>query len=96
MLSEPAFSTFQGFFDLEPERRIEELEGLGELPVMVFYADQLQAMQRHLEESEGPIPDPSLLEIVRWKLGVSARTLVDLVTKRDFRARLPGLRSRAL
>ncbi len=96
MLSEPAFSTFQGFFDIEPERRVEELEGVGELPMMVFYADQLQVMQRHLEEREGPIPEPSLIEIVRWKLGVSARTLVDLVTKRDLRARLTDFRGRAL
>lgn len=83
MLSEPAFSSFQGFFDLEPERRIEELDGVGEMLMMVFYADQLQAVQRDLEKKEGPIPDPSLLEILRWKLGLSARTLVDVVRRHD-------------
>ena len=96
MLSEPAFSSFQGFFDLEPERRIEELEGFGEMPMMVFYADQLQAVQRDLEEREGPIPDPSLLGILRWKLGVLARTLVDVATGRDVSHQLPGFRDRAL
>lgn len=96
MLSEPAFTTFQGFFDLEPERRIEELEGVGKMPMMVFYADQLQALQRDLEEREGPIPEPSLPDIVRWKLGVWARTMVDLVTKRASRGRSSDLRDRIL
>ncbi len=53
-------------------------------------------MQRDLEEREGPIPDPSLLEILRWKLGVSARTLVDVATGRDISHQLPGFRDRAL
>jgi hypothetical protein len=96
MLSEAAFKTFKGFFDLEPERRIEDLDGVGEMPMMVFYGDQLQAMQRDLEEREGPIPEPTLFEILRWKIGVKARTLVDLLTNRDLRARSRGLRNRAL
>ena len=64
--------------------------------MMVFYADQLKAVQRDLEEREGPIPDPSLLEILRWKLGVSARTLLDMATGRDVSHQLPGFRDRAL
>lgn len=96
MLSEPAFKTFKGFFDLEPERRIEKLEGVGEMPMMVFYGDQLQAVQKELEEREGPIPEPSFFEILRWKLGVKARTLVDLVTNRDLKAQSPGLRNKVL
>jgi hypothetical protein len=96
MLSEPAFTSFQGFFDLEPENRIEELEGVGEMPMMVFYADQLRTVQRSIEEKEGPIPDPSFFEILRWKLGVSARTVADLVTGRDVDHQLPGFRDRAL
>lgn len=96
MLSEPAYSSFQGFFDLEPERRVEELEGIGEFPMMVFYADQLRALQRDLEDREGPIPEPSLLEVMRWRLGVMVRTLVDLVRGRHSRARSQSLGNKAL
>ena len=56
------------------------------MPMMVFYADQLQMVQRNLEEKEGPIPEPSLFEIMRWKVGVMARTFVDLATNRDSKA----------
>ena len=45
MISEPAFSNFDGFFGLEPERRVGDLEGIGERKMMVFYAEQLASVQ---------------------------------------------------
>ena len=57
----------------------------------VFYADQLRAVQKGLEDREGPIPEPSFFEVMSWRLGVMARTLVDQVTKRPSRARLQSL-----
>ncbi len=56
MLSEPAFSNIDDFFSLEPERRVVELEGIGEHEMMVFYAEQLASLQDELEKTEGPIP----------------------------------------
>ena len=82
MVSESAFSTFNGFFGLEPERRVMELEGVGEHQMMVFYADQLASVQEQLDNEEGPIPDPSLFQVLSWKLSVALRTLVDMVTRR--------------
>jgi hypothetical protein len=96
MLSEPAFSNFGGFFDLEPENRMEELEGVGEMPMKVYYADQLQTVQRDLAKREGPIPDPSRFAILQWKVGVLARTMVDVITGRDVGHQLPGFRDKAL
>ncbi len=83
MISEPAFSTFGGFFGLEPERRIEKLDGVGELGVMVFSRAQLAALQDELDKEEGPVPDPALLKVLRSKLGVQIHTLVDFVIGRN-------------
>jgi hypothetical protein len=96
MLSEPAFSHFGGFFDLEPENRMEELEGVGEMPMKVYYSDQLRTLQRDLTRREGPIPEPSRFAILRWKLGVLARTTLDMITGRDVGNQLPGFRDKAL
>ena len=83
MLSEPAFSNIDDFFSLEPERRVVELEGIGEHEMMVFYAGQLASLQDELDKTEGPIPDPSLSQILRWNLGLRVRTLVDMVMRRN-------------
>ncbi len=83
MLSELAFSNFDDFFGLEPERRMVELEGIGEHEMIVFSAEQLASLQDELEKTEGPIPDPSLSQILRWKLGLLVRTLLDMVRWRN-------------
>ncbi len=83
MVSESAFSNFGDFFGLEPERRVVELEGIGELRTMVFFAEQLALVQEELDNEEGPIPDPSLAQILRWKLALLVRTLLDMVTRRS-------------
>ena len=62
MVSESAFSNFDGFFDLEPERRVVELEGIGEYRMMVFYKEQLASLQERLDNEEGPIPAPSFFQ----------------------------------
>ena len=83
MLSESAFSSFGGFFGLEPERLIVELEGIGKHCMMVFDAEQLALLQQELDNKEGPIPDPSLFQVLRWKLGLRVRTLLDMVKRRE-------------
>ena len=87
MFSEPAFSNIDDFFGLEPERRVVELEGIGEHRTVVFYAEQLASVQERLDNEEGPIPDPSVAQVLRWKLGLMIHTLVDMVTGRSPRAK---------
>ncbi len=82
MVSESAFSNFGDFFGLKPERRVVELEGIGEHRTMVFYAEQLASVQERLDKEEGPIPDPSLFQVLSWKLSMLVRTLLDLVAPR--------------
>ncbi len=82
MVSEAAFSNFEGFFGLKPEGRVVELDGIGEHRTMVFYAEQLASVQARLDIEEGPIPDPSLFRVLSWKLSVLVRTFLDLVARR--------------
>lgn len=81
MLSEPAFSTFDGFFDLEPESRMEMVDGVGEMAMKVFSAEQLAVLQDELDRTEGPTRSPTLSQIVRWKLSVKLHTFVDTVLR---------------
>ncbi len=82
MVSESTFSNFDGFFGLKPERRVVELDGIGEHRTMVFYAEQLASVQERLDNEEGPIPDPSLFQVLSWTLSVRVRGLLDLVAGR--------------
>ncbi len=44
--------------------------------MMVFYAEQLASVQERLDNEEGPIPDPSLFQVLSWKLSLLVRTLL--------------------
>lgn len=90
MLSEPAFSSFDGFFGLEPERRMMTLEGIGEREMMVFYAAQLASIQGEQQDVEGPIPHTSLSQILWWHFGLGVRTLLDMVIAAVRRVPLVG------
>ena len=59
-----------------------ELDGIGEHRTMVFYAEQLASVQERLDDEEGPIPDPSLFQVLSWTLSVRVRGLLDLVAGR--------------
>ena len=96
MVSESAFSKFDGFFGLEPERRVVELEGIGEQPMMVFYAEQLASVGERLDKEEGPIPDPSFFQILSWKLSVLVRTLLTWSHADDGRAKSVDVLGRRL
>lgn len=79
MLSGPAFSSFGGFFGLEPERLVMRFEGIGEHEMMVFHAGQLASVLDERQDVDGPIPAPALSQVLRWSLGMGVRTLLDVV-----------------
>ena len=59
-----------------------ELDGIGEHRTMVFYEEQLASVQERFDNEEGPIPDPSLFQVLSWKCSMLLRTLADMVTRR--------------
>lgn len=80
MISEPAYQALEGFYDLEPERRVEKLKGVGRLETRVFHEDQIAEAVRLVEAKEGPLPEPSIGQIIKWRLKLQARSLVDALT----------------
>jgi len=59
MISEPAYQALDGFYDLEPEMRLEKLRGVGRLKTRVFNENQIAELLKLLEIEEGSLPEPS-------------------------------------
>jgi hypothetical protein len=79
--SEPAYAAFRDLFELEPERHLVELEGLGEQEILVFPAEQILAADGSAKETTGSRRGArALFESLRWSLGLRVRTLIDAVS----------------
>ena len=79
MLSEPAFSAFGDFFGLEPEWRTVDLDGIGEQPMVVYYADQLASLQTEMDRLEGASVRPTPFQVLRWRLSLRVRVWLDAI-----------------
>jgi hypothetical protein len=77
LLSQAAFSRFGDFFGLEPHPIWVELEGVGTHQMLVFHADQLCRLQEAIDAKEGMIAEPRYLDVLRWRLRRSVRTVLD-------------------
>jgi hypothetical protein len=55
MLSDPAYNTFHGFYDQQPERRVEEFEGVGPVETVVFYEPHLRQVLDRFAEERTPV-----------------------------------------
>ena len=62
-----------GFYNLEPERRTEEFEGVVE--TLVFYDTSLASVLKHVPAN----PPPTLRKNIGWKLKMHGRTMLELV-----------------
>lgn len=83
MLTEPAYRAFMGFYDQEPERRVEQFEGVGDIETLVFYdRPHLETVLRTLPADRDVAPPPGRLRVVQWKLGLLGRTVADLLRRR--------------
>ncbi len=85
MISKPAYEAMDGFYGLEPERRVEKLKGVGRLETRVFDEDQIAEVLQLLENEEGSIPEPSLGQIMKWRLKLMARSLLAMASRTIFR-----------
>jgi hypothetical protein len=55
MLSDSAYTTFRGFYDQQPERRVEEFEGVGPIETVVFYEPHLHRVLARLADDDRPM-----------------------------------------
>ena len=90
MISEPAYEAMDGFYDLEPANRVEKLEGVGRLETRVFDEDQIAEVLQLLESEEGPLPEPSRGQIIKWRVKLLARSLLALASGAMFKISRDG------
>ena len=83
MLSDPAYTSFMGFYDQEPERRREAFEGVGELDMLVFYETHLASVLERVAEDSEDSHAAGRLGVLGWKLGMLGRTVTGLLRRRS-------------
>ncbi len=80
MLTEPAYDSFDGFYELEPERRTEQFEGVGAVPTVVFHSDQLSDLLARLPERE--TRGTTRMQVVGFNLSMLVRSVGEIVAGR--------------
>jgi hypothetical protein len=81
MMTDSAYDSFMGFYDEEPERRKEQLEGVGEMDMLVFYeANLARVLDGIAEDAESAAP--GRFQIFTWKLGMTGRGLAGLFRRK--------------
>ena len=86
MMTDPVYNAFGNFYELEPERRSEQFEGIGTVDTLVFYASPRLLTQLHKTPAA---PTPTRREALRWSLKLYLRSMVDRVRAYLSRS-LPG------
>ena len=74
MMTGPMFACVKDFFGLEPERRTESFEGVGEVETLVFYPDDIQP-RTTVSTTDG---DSSTLAKLLWRFRISVRAIWDV------------------
>jgi len=88
MMTEPMFDTLESFYGLEPERRKEIFEGVGEVETLVFY---LSNLKEELETIDPEVLRPSVALRIAWWLKTAAQTLLDLAGLRKIKGAFNNL-----
>ncbi len=73
-MSESMFTCCESFYDLKPEHRKENFEGIGELDTFVFYSEAI----RQTPDYDPFKKKPSLIEKLIWLFGMGPKTYLDL------------------
>lgn len=79
MLTDTAWEAFEGFYALEPERRVEAYEGVGELETLVLYDQDLAPV---LAQQPAALQATTRIDTLGWKLKMHGRTILELLTGR--------------
>lgn len=83
MMTDPAYAACVGFYDLEPERRIEQFEGIGAVETLVFYDAALARVLGQVPDEPPAVPRARTLG---WKLKMHGRTILGLIGLRRIEA----------
>jgi hypothetical protein len=81
MLTDNAYQRFHDFYGQQPERRVEQLDGVGDVDTVVFYEAQLAAVLESISSDKHPAP-ANRLQILGWKLSMGLRTVGALLGRK--------------
>lgn len=74
------YDTFENFYGINPERRLERFEGVGEIETLVFYpADVVQSSKSSSISNPMTSCNPSFFEKVGWTLRLTLGSALDLI-----------------
>jgi hypothetical protein len=76
MMTDPVYTSMKDFYGLEPERRKESFEGVGDVETLVFYPG---GMIQKLGKADAEAAPASLTEKMAWRWQISWRTLFEFV-----------------
>jgi len=75
MMTDPVYKSFVDFFGEEPEHRVEQFEGVGEVQTLVFYPGSMS----RLKEQEGGRSKVSFLGKLAWTARLEWGQLLELL-----------------
>lgn len=79
MMTDRLYKNMRDFFGLEPERRTEAFEGVGEVETLVFYPAHLPGARK-----TEPLPPAGLVEKLAWRAEITSGFVMDyLGLKKD-------------
>ncbi|MFN0159055.1 MAG: DUF2652 domain-containing protein [Bacteroidota bacterium] len=76
MMTNPVYERIHDFYGLEPERRLESFEGVGDVETLVFYPAQLP---HRAEEAESVTQPASFSEKTSWRMWLSLGFVLDFL-----------------
>lgn len=88
MMTNPAYAAFGDFYALEPERRTEQFEGVGEIETLVFYRTSLNQAFGQLNDT---LPGRSPVATLAWKLKMHWYALLEWLGLHQAAARSTSL-----
>jgi hypothetical protein len=88
MMTDPMFKSIADFYGLEPERRTETFEGVGDVATLVFYPSHFK---EDIQQADSRELRPTVLARLSWGLKTTSQTLLDLVGLRKIKGAFNNL-----
>jgi hypothetical protein len=79
MMTDESYKNFEDFYGVQPERRVEQFEGVGDVETLVFYPAELLKRSPSIASETPSLRRVPLSERVMWTSRLVARTVMDLL-----------------
>ena len=79
MMTDESYKNFEDFYGVQPEHRIEQFEGVGDVETLVFYPAELLKRMPSITSETTAVRRVPLSERVMWTSRLVGRAIVDLL-----------------